>query len=66
MPQTAKNKNGVAGPVVLMVFATMTAAWFAYSMLFPQDVITFLVTLIYFPMVGVICFVLYGRLRNRT
>jgi hypothetical protein len=65
MTQTA-NAKGIAGPIILMFLAVATAAWFAYSTLFPQDVITFLVTIIYFPIIGIIAVGLYRHLRHKA
>ncbi len=62
MQTTSKS---TAGPVVLMFLAGMGVAWMAYSMLFPQDVITFLIMLAYIPAVGVAAALLYRRLKHK-
>lgn len=64
MTQTSNAKTGIAGPVVLMFIAGMGAAWFAYSTLFPQDVLTFLIMLTYVPIVGIIAVLLYRKLKH--
>lgn len=60
--QTTK---GVAGPAVLMFLAGMGAAWMIYSTMFPQDVLTFIILLVYIPTVGVIAALLYRWLKHK-
>ena len=63
MTQTANTNRGAAASVVLMFLMVMAGAWMAYSWLFPQDVLTFLIMLVYIPVVGVIAALLYRYLR---
>ena len=64
--QASKSSKGIAGSVVVMLIAVATAAWFTYTLLFPQDVITFLVSIVYFPVAGIIIFVVYVRLKGKN
>jgi hypothetical protein len=64
--QAAKNSKSIAGSVVVMLIAVATVAWFGYTILFPQDVVTFLVSIIYFPVAGIMIFVVYMRLKGKN
>jgi len=66
MTQTENTNSSIAGPVVLMFIAVMAAAWIVYSTLFPQDVLTFLIMLVYIPIVGVIAALLYWKLKRKV
>lgn len=63
--QTADTSRGAAGSIILMFLAGMAAAWVAYSILFNQGVLTFIIMLAYIPVVGVVAAFLYRYLRRK-
>jgi hypothetical protein len=65
MAHVQNTKEGVVGPILVMFLAVMTGAWFVYSTLFPQGVLTFIILLIYLPVVGIIAVILYRYLKCR-
>jgi hypothetical protein len=62
--QATNGNKGIAGAVVVMVITGFGIAWIAYSTLFPQGVLTFILLLIYAPIAGVVAMLLYMKLRR--
>lgn len=65
LSETKNTKESIAGPVVLMFLSAMAIVWWVYSALFPQDVLTFLLMLMYIPIVGIAAVFLYRRIKMR-